>query len=274
MAEEAAAVVESPAAPASTGTPASPASPQAPAPGSPAGRDTGPDRGMLADLQRERQQRQQLETQYQQAQQRQAQFEARLQERERQIQALTGSQTPTPDQAQEAEVRARFAQLFPHLAGLTPEAIERIIALSESSQNLEQTTQHYWTSHGRSMLENLHQSVADELGGDLTDRQKSALVASYIRNAEQDPAFLQRHEQGDQTLIREFAKAWVEDWFEPARRKVTQTALGQQRRVPSGRATQPVSTGKAKIDFNDPKAVEDAMVASFRDHGGEFGPSR
>src|SRR6266853_1251691 len=273
MAEDTA-VVESPAAPAQPSAPAAPASPQGPSPVQSGSRDTGPDKGLLADLQRERQQRQQLQQQFEQHRQQAQQWQAQLEERNRQIQALTGARTPSPDQAQEEEVRARFAQLFPGLAKLSDQQIEKIIALSDSSQSLEQTTQHYWRQHATGMLTDLASAVGDELGGDLTDRQKAALVASYIRNAEQDPDFLARHEAGDQKLIQEFAKAWVEDWFEPARRRVTQTAVGQQRRVPNGRATQPVTTGKTKIDFNDPKAVEDAMIASFTEHGGTFGHHR
>jgi hypothetical protein len=226
-------------------------------------------------LQRERQQRQQLEQQFRSQQQQAQQWQAQLEERNRQIQALTGAKAPNASEAQDEEIKQRLFQLVPWMAKLNDEQIDRLLQLGESANTLQETTQHYWTSHGRSMLSDLHATVAEELGSDdLTPFQKKTLTDAYIREAERNPEFLQRHEQGDPTLLQEFAKEFLADWFETARRKVTSTAVSQQRRVPSGRGTQPVSTAPRKIDFNDPKAVEDAMVASFTDHGGTFGSHR
>lgn len=238
------------------------------------------DRGVLADLQKERKTRQALE-------QRLREQETVLAEERRRIQALAGVAPKTQDEVDAEEVRAQFAQLYPDLAGLTPEEIQEFRESIADRRALQETTKHYWKTHGQAMINKVVSAVATELGGEnseLTDRQKKNLVAAYVRAAEEsvavdprtgemvgDGAFMQRHEAGDEGLIREFAKAWIDDWFEPARRKVTANMVNRaDRRVPSGRAGGPVTSGKPKVDFKNEKAVEDAAVTAFLEHGGSF----
>ena len=76
--------------------------------------------------------------------------------------------------------------------------------------------------------------------------------------------------RGVLALVKEFAKQWIEDWFEPARRRITASTLGQHRPVPSGKDRGLVTQGEKKIDVNDAKAVEDILVAGFRERGGAF----
>jgi hypothetical protein len=97
------------------------------------------------------------------------------------------------------------------------------------------------------------------------------LKYAYAKAAAADPEFLRRHEEGDPTLVKEFAKQWIEDWFEPARRKVTANEVGRTRAVPGGRDRSVALNGGKKIDYTNPKAIEDAMVESFKSHGGTFG---
>ena len=123
------------------------------------------------------------------------------------------------------------------------------------------------------MLDSVIDGVLQKVGGDdLTARQKKAIVRYYVGEAESDETFLTRHEQGDPTLVDEVVKAILEDWYEPARRSVTATEVQRtNRRVPRGADRSVGTTGKKKLDFKDQKAVEDAMVESFRSHGGQFG---
>jgi hypothetical protein len=148
--------------------------------------------------------------------------------------------------------------------------METLQGLMENSQGVQEATQHHWQAHGRQMLGSLTEAVAEEIGGELTDRQKKALTRAYVAEAEANPEFLQRHEQGDPKLTQEFAKQWVEDWFEPARKQVITQEVARRRPVPNGRDRNVQTTPPKKIDFKDPKAVEDAMVESFRSHGGRF----
>jgi hypothetical protein len=71
--------------------------------------------------------------------------------------------------------------------------------------------------------------------------------------------------------IGDLTKEDIEDFFEPARRKVTQQEVQRQRVVPSGKDRGIVTHGEKKIDVNDSKAVEDMLVKSFREKGGSFG---
>ena len=233
--------------------------------------DTAPDksgsdreRGLLTDLQKERVARQRLE---QQLQQHQNDLKA---ERLR-VQALAGV-TPKSDEDVELEaVKARVVQMFPALAKLDEKALERLLAVANNADSLEEATQHHWVSHGRQMVDALNEQVADELGVDkLNDRQRKQLGRAYLSMLEDDPESLKRHNAGDKALIQEFAKAYTEDWFESARKTVVTNEVSRRRPVPNGRDRSVQTSPAKKIDFKDEKAVSDAMVESYRSHGGKF----
>lgn len=237
---------------------------QEPKPGQKSGEDDPRFKGILADLAKERQARQRLETDL-------ATHRSQLSVEQKRVRALSGLENVSPEEQEADEIRARIVKLFPVLGKLTDEQLSKLLASQDALGSVQETTQHYWTTHGRTMLATLHEQVAEEVGGDLNDRQKKALSRAYVSAAEEDPEFLARHERGDQTLLAEFAKQWVEDWLEPARRKVTQLEVNRQRRVPGDGAKRTVTQQPPKtINFKDPKAVEDAMVESFRSHGGAF----
>jgi len=236
---------------------------QDPAPGEKRGVDETAHRGVIADLQKERLARQKL----------QSQFDQLSGEREadrRRIAALAGVNVPTTEEAELEDVRARLVKLFPALGKLNDEALTRLMNLADDSQGIQDATQHHWQTHGRSMLAAVTSAVVELSGSDLTERQKKALAREYVAEAEANPEFLKRHTSGDQTLIAEFAKQWVEDWFEPARKQLVTQEVARRRPVPSGRDRNVQTAPPKKIDYKDEKAVEDAMVESFRSHGGRF----
>jgi len=218
-----------------------------------------------------------------QVSQRTQQLQQQLEESQRRIQALAGV-APVDANAQEAEeVRTAFKQMFPHLAKLDDQRIDRLLKLADQSDQLETTANHHWQQHTQRMVGALETEIAEQLGVDeLTPRQRQRLGEAYANALNRDYVtaqregrqsdLLRRHEAGDQTLIAEFAKEWVEDFVEPVRRRAT--AAQVQRvgvRVPSGRSSQNVSTiTKPKIDFTNEQAVEDAAVAAFQQHGGMF----
>lgn len=220
-------------------------------------------RGIVADLQKERKARQQLEQQLQQA-------TGALDQERRRIRALAGVDTPSPEQAELDAVRARVVELFPVLAKLDENTLGQLLGLSEQAQSINDVTTNHWTRHGRQMLDGLTEQVSEAIGKNLTDRQAKALQRAYVNECEADPEFLARHEAGDLKLIEEFAKAWVEDWFDTARVQVTQQEVSRFRPVPNGRDRNVQTTPPKKINFSDGKSVEDAMVESFKAHGGRF----
>jgi hypothetical protein len=217
--------------------------------------------GITTDLQKERKARQQYEADLKAA-------KAELEAERKRVKALAGVEPKSEQEVEEEAVRARLEALgYPRL---TQEDLDAIRELRATQSNLSETTQHYWVQHGRQMVNGVVAEIEKELGGKLTDRQAKRIAAEYAREAESNPEFLDRHEKGDKTLIVEFAKQLSEDWFEPARRKVTQQETQRFRPVPSGKDRGIVTHGDKKIDVNDPKAVEDFLVKGYRERNGEF----
>jgi membrane-associated HD superfamily phosphohydrolase len=196
---------------------------------------------------------------------------AEVEAERRRVQALAGV-TPKSQADQDDEaIKAAFAQKFPHLAGLTEEDVKAMREMREQQKTILANTEQQWKRHNQNVVNELKTLVSKEIGGTLTERQTNKLVAAYVAAAEADEQFLQRHQNGDPELLKEFAAEWVEDFFEPARRKVTQQEVQRQRVVPSGKDRGIVTHGEKKIDVNDSKAVEDMLVKSFREKGGSFG---
>lgn len=227
------------------------------------GQDNARERGLIADLQRERQRFKKLEQDYQTA-------NTTLEQERRRVQALAGV-TPQDPEAQELDaVRQRIVQLFPALAQLTPEKLQQVLSVGDRAASLDEVTNNHWERHGQSMLDNLATTVSDAIGAELTPRQLKSLQRAYVNECEANPEFLQRHTKGDPKLVAEFAKEFVDDWFEPARRQVVSSEASRFRRVPNGRDRTVQTTPPKAINYKDGKAVEDAMVESFRSHGGKF----
>ena len=221
--------------------------------------------GILADLKKEREARQSFEQKIKDA-------EGRYESERRRVQALAGLTPDSPEEAELKQVRARLSKVLPGIDRLTdPQVLEKLLALGDRAESLEEAANHHWTQHGQQMLESVVKGVSDQLGGALSDRQAARVKQAYAQAAEADPEFLARHSRSDPSLVKEFVQSWIEDWFEPARRKVTQTEVDRQRRVPGGRDRSVASSGGKKVDLSDPKAFEQALVDSFKGHGGAFG---
>ncbi len=221
-------------------------------------------RGILADLQKERKSRQEWERKAQA-------HETELALERRRVQALSGVNPRSDEDTNNDLVRQRLEALYPALGKLTPQQVERLLAVADKADSLEESNLSGWKRHGTQMLDQVTASVAKVVGGTLSERQATALKRAYVQEAEANPEFLARHEAGDPKLVEEFAKAWIDDWFEPARRSALNKEVERQKRVPSARDRSVAGPGGKKLDYNDPKAVEDALVESFRSHGGEFG---
>jgi hypothetical protein len=223
--------------------------------------------GFKADLIKERKARQQYETDLVAAR-------AEVASERKRVQALAGVTPQSDQQVEEDAIKQRFAALYPHLADLTEEDIKAIREQRAVAGNLQETTQLFWRRHNHQVTADLRETLEKELGGKLSDRQMARVISEYVREAENNPEFLDRHENGDKSAISEFAKQLIEDWFEPARRKVTQQESQRFRPVPSGKDRGIVTQGEKKIDVNDPKAVEDLLVKGFRERNGEFSGRR
>lgn len=226
-----------------------------------------PDRrteGLMADLQKERKQRQALQKQIDD-------LTAKYGISEKRVRALVGVEPKSEEEAEAEQVREQFKKMFPALSRLNDEQvaafIERMMEQTESNEGIEQQ---YWADRAQQMTDGVIEAIEEQLGYELTERQKQQVRTEYGMTAHRDPEFLKRHERGDRKLIAEFAKSYVDEVVEPIRKNSTRQQLDRQRPVPGGK-DRSTPAGKSKaIDFKNPKAVEDAMVESFRAHGGSF----
>lgn len=222
------------------------------------------ERGLLADLQKERKARQDYENKVKQ-------FERDLESAQKRIQALAGVSTPSDEEAQAAAIRAKLETLYPALKKLDDATVDKLLGTAAAKEDIDATQQHYWQQHGRQMVSQIEKQIQDEIGSDLTERQKEQIAMVYSLRVERDQQLLKRHLEGDPTLISEFAKAFLEDWSTPIKRQLSKQAVDSQPRVPRGKdRSVPGSEGK-KIDVNDPKQVEDLLVEGFKSRGGVFG---
>lgn len=239
------------------------ASTQKPATGTNSGDDPRI-KGLLADIQKERKSRQDFEKRFKD-------LEGRYSERDRQFNALAGVKQPTAEEAEYEAIRQQLNKVRPDLGKLDDTTIDKLIKLAESSDGLMEVQRNHWNRHGQQMVDTLASEVSEIIGGDLTDRQRRSMIATYIADVEQDADLRAKYDAGDTKHLKEFAKAWADEWLTAAKRKVTATNIGQNRPVPrSGDRSVTTSAGK-KIDVNDNKAVEDLLVEGFRNRGGEFG---
>lgn len=217
--------------------------------------------GMLRDLKTERAARQKLETELKQ-------FRDDIAGRNKKMGEALGITQPENDE--EAKIiRAQFAKVFPRLAAIAENEnidVEKLVELLNNSSNIKSTADHYWVEKGQQVVDTIAQEIQTELGGELSETQYDDLAHAYVRFvARGGEALRLRHEREPIKLAKEFAKGYIEQWFAPARRKVTQQAVDRNgRRIPSGNRSQPVVSQKAKVDYNDEDAFKKALQESFR----------
>lgn len=197
--------------------------------------------------------------------------EARATERERQLHIMTGGKPVDPEEAELEQIRARVVQLFPVLGKLTEEQLDKVLGLAEQQDSVQDSNVKIWRNHANTMLNGVYGEIEKGLGGgELSDRQRQKVYLAYRERAANDQDFLTRHEDGDQKLIQEFAKEWLDDFVEPARRMATQSQIERGRRVPSGSRTGPTTTQKPKLDLTNDDVFGEALLAEVREKGGQF----
>lgn len=222
------------------------------------------ERGLLAETQKERKARQDLEKRVEEL--------STNYERERKRMKLLVSDNPQSEDEEAADqIRQQFAKVFPGLAKLTDEQIDRVLKASESAGSAEEVVNHHWQQHAQRTVANVVEGIAEAAGVDkFSDRQTRRIETLFTQFVDSDKANLARYIKGDETLIQEFIDSYTEDFVTPAKRQITNAEITRFRPVPRGGDRNVRATPPKKIDYSDPKAVEDAMVSSFKEHGGSF----
>ena len=182
----------------------------------------------------------------------------------------------------EADEKEKIAEAFyalpqfAHLRGLTPDTMQRLMALAERGEDYEAATKHQWDGLARRTLRTVVDKVQDVLGLDTVDADLAEEIEdSFKRTARRDPeAFRTRYEAEDPTLVDEFVKRYTEKFIDPIRRSATASLTRPaQARVPRGGPSQPVTVQKPKRDYSKlshadaAQAAEDDAVAYLKEHG-------
>jgi hypothetical protein len=211
---------------------------------------------------------------------------------EKRTRALAGLEPEDPKAKDTEEIKAALTAMFPQLKaidGLTPEQLQEVL---EAAQTARSSSEKTWARHASGMLNDLESQVAEKIGSDkLTPTQSKSLKRAYREEAAQsvqdrkaamergerntletlatDNDFLARHEAGDKALLKEFAQAYLADWFEPARRSVAaQQARRFNRVVPRGERTRQIpAQGAPQVDYNNEADFKKALIAA-RSGGG------
>lgn len=182
--------------------------------------------------------------------------EQELENSRRQVQALAGVQPNDPNAAKTQQVKDAFFEMFPafrHLDKLTDEQMQQILTTPSRVADVSNAESREWARHGKTQMTSLFAEVAAEIGAEeLSADQKADLkdgFSTWFRNKCQaelhasdgaESATLQRYEDGDPNLLREYVKRHSSNWVEPARRKVTAQTLTRTRPVPN-------SAGRAQV---------------------------
>jgi len=263
-----------PAAPVESGNPnpsPSPTPNPAPAGNADAGTWEREKRGLIGETQKERQARQRLEGEL-------TSLRSQHELAQKRIQSLAGINPKSDQESEDEAIRQAFADKFPDLASLTKEDIEALRNVGTQTASLKASQDAMWKKHTIQVLGSIHTKVAERLNADvkdITERQKSSLRREYLAFIEENQYagkdYISRHEDGDESLFDEFVDAYMKDWEDPIRRKVTSTEINRSRPLPSGKGRSIATSGATKIDFTNEKNVQDAAVDAFLSGGGRFG---
>src|ERR1035437_7529247 len=161
-------------------------------------------RAFIADLQKERKQRQDYERQV-------ATYQGELAAEKRRVQALAGVSPQSKDEVDADAIRKQFGQYFPDLANLSKDDIDAIKELREQAAQMREASEQGYRRQGKQALTAVVNAVTKEFGGTLSDRQARRVQLAFVNECESDPAFLARYDQGDETVIPEVVKTYVED---------------------------------------------------------------
>lgn len=213
--------------------------------------------------------------------------EQELESERKRTRALAGLEPVDAKKQETEELRSILTGMFPQLKTLEGLTAEQLQEVMEAARTARSTSQQTWERHAITMLTDLDTEAATALDVDkLSPTQQRNLRRAYSAAASEalaerqaqmeqgtrrsldtinsDKDFIARHEQGDKTLVKEFVKAFLGDWFEPARRSVTaQQARRNMRPVPRGERTRVLpASGATKVDLNNETDFKKALLAA------------
>ncbi len=225
------------------------------------------------------------------AEQKAAQLEVALETERRRIQALTGAVPSDPKQAEKDEVKTAITGILTEL-GLDIDTLKslnkgQLQTVLQAAEQARATAESTWQQHTEAAYTSLEEETARGIGVEaLTPKQVAQIRRAYAAEAEQclaerkyaqenglsyDPRndFMARHLRRDPSLIKEFVKGYLDEWYQPARRSVTAQQVRQGRRVvPNGGRSQDLTVSNQPIGNLDNKDDFKKALLAARNAGG------
>ena len=193
----------------------------------------------------------------------QAEANARYEQVQRQLHSLVGVTPPANPEVD--QIKQQFGQLYPGLSKMEARAAE-FEKLIERAGDLENQTQHYWSTYGRQTLDRLFTKASETLGGPLSDAGKQQLHSSFIGYIQSDPELAERY-SNDPTIVDDFWKAFSSNLIDPVRRTATATA---QDRVPQGLPLDSPSGAPRATPVQQPASLDERMNLAWTQYN-KFG---
>lgn len=159
-------------------------------------------------------------------------------------------------------IKEELLKIFPQLktlGGLSDEQLQQLLQTPGQVAQTNDFVQRGYQKHANQVVKDIVGKVNEALGSDLSDRATKNLRSAFasfieeeaIRSQQQGGPTdtFQKYLDGDEGLIEAFAKEWVDDYVEPAKRRATaQAAQRTNVRVPDskgrGQMTQVVKPQK------------------------------
>lgn len=161
-----------------------------------------------------------------------AQIQAEAQRYKQQVHSLVGA-TPQQVNPEVEAIRNQFAQVFPDewkLLQQLKEKADSLFGIVDRAGELEQSTNHYWTSYGRQTVDRLFNIAEESMGGPLSDEAKRQLFTSFTGFVQSSPELAERY-ANDPTIVEDFWRAFTSSFIDPVRRSAVTNTV---QRAPQG----------------------------------------
>lgn len=213
-------------------------------------------------------------------------YKAKLEAAEKRTRIALGVEEVDAKTKDAEEIRNAIYDLIPEigaLKGLTQDQLQEVLEAARVARTSASAT---WERHTSSVLDLLDTEASDSMKVEkLTPTQQTRLRRAYrdevmgamqerqvalergerqtLDTTGQDNDLVARHERGDKSLIKEFVKAYLADWYEPARRSVSAQLERRNRPLPRGERTiLPLTQGEKKVDLTDNNEFKKALIAA------------
>lgn len=147
-------------------------------------------------------------------------LKAQIAERDRRVSALAGIKTPSPQEAEAAQLREQLFSIVPEFKDFLEKKDAIMRAAEFDFGSISSNEQRQWANTGRQALNLLTSELKAAYGGqDLSDRAKGHYQTAFIAHLAQNDALRERFENGDvEGVVREYVADLTEGVLSPFKR--------------------------------------------------------